>query len=63
MAYYRLYFRKDGPGRPISGVEQLDAPDDVAAARAAAAFAGTYAMELWCGKRMVRLYQLEATGT
>ena len=60
MAYYRLYFRKDGPGRPISGVEAFDAADDVAATREAAAFAGSHAMELWCGKRIVRLYAAKA---
>ena len=59
MSYYRLYFRKDGLGSPISGVEEFDAPDDGAAATAAAAFAGACAMELWCGKRMVRLYVME----
>ena len=60
MSYYRLYFRKDGPGGSFSGCEAFDARDDVAAATAAAAFAGPHAMELWCGKRKVRTFPAKA---
>lgn len=62
VAYYRLYFRGDGPTGPISGVEEIDAADDEAAAAEAAAFAGAPAMELWCGARLVRAYLTEAAG-
>ena len=63
MAYYRLYFREDGPTGPISGVEEINAADDMAAAAEASAFAGVPAMELWCGTRLVRAYALEAAAT
>lgn len=56
MSYYRLYYRRGGPGGPISGVDEIDARDDVEAAALAARQAGDHVMELWCGTRRIRSY-------
>lgn len=56
MSYYRLYYGGTGASSPFTGVEELDAPDDAAAAAQARRFAGQRAMELWCGTRKVRSF-------
>ena len=53
MAYYRLY-RLAEPGGKFVGFEEIEAEDDAAALRAAAAHLGPQALELWCGKRKVK---------
>ena len=58
MAYYRLYMMSGPEGR-IIGFEEIEAIDDVEAARLAEAHLGKHSMELWCGKRKVRSYAAE----
>lgn len=55
MAYYRLYILSGPEGRVV-GFEEIDATDDVAAARAAEAHLGAQPLELWCGKRKVKSF-------
>ena len=55
MAYYRLYILNRPDGRFI-GFEELEAADDVEAARQAEAHVGAQALELWCGKRKVKSF-------
>lgn len=55
MAYYRLYMMSGPEGRFV-GFEEIEAIDDVEAARLAEAYLGKHPMELWCGKRKVRSY-------
>jgi hypothetical protein len=60
VADYRL-FRKDGQGR-FSGVHEFAADDDAAAIRAAAKLQGPASMELWCGTRSVKQWDLAQNG-
>lgn len=53
MAYYRLYILNGSEGRFV-GFEEIEAADDVEAARAAEAYVGPRPLELWCGKRKVK---------
>ena len=53
MIYYRLYRVNPANGRFV-GFEEIEAPDDVEAVHRAAHFAGSQALELWCGKRKVK---------
>ena len=55
MVYYRLY-RLAEPGGRFVGFEEIEAADDVEAARLAEAYAGAQALELWCGKRKIRSF-------
>lgn len=55
VAYYRLY-RLAEPGGKFVGFEEIEAVDDVEAARLAAAHCGPRPLELWCGKRKVRSF-------
>jgi len=55
VTYYRLYMMSGPEGR-IIGFEEIEALDDVEAARLAEAYFGKHVMELWCGKRKVRSY-------
>ena len=59
MLYYRLYMLADLDGRFI-GFEEIEAPDDVEAARLSERFRGTYPLELWCGKRKVKAFPAKA---
>lgn len=54
MAYYRLYFLRDGH---FVRFEEIEAEDDVRAVRAASAQVGAQAMELWCGRRKVQSFE------
>jgi len=51
MSYYRLYLVENGR---FVGFEEIEAVDDVEALSAAEKRNGTHAVELWCGKRMVK---------
>ena len=51
MAYYRLYFVRDGH---FVRCEEILADDDGEALRAAGARAGPLDLELWCGRRRVK---------
>ena len=62
MAYYRLY-RLAEPGGRFVGFEEIEARDDVEAARQAAVHCGAQALELWCGKRKVRTFAPLSGGT
>lgn len=53
LAYYRLYLMAE-PGGKFVGFEEIEAADDVEAVRAAEAYPGAEARELWCGKRKVK---------
>lgn len=53
--YYRLYVLR-GPGGRFVGFEEIEAEDDVAAARRAEQFIGVRPLELWCGSRKVRSF-------
>ncbi len=53
--YYRLYVLKGPEGRFV-GFEEIEAEDDVAAARRAEHFVGERPLELWCGSRKVRSF-------
>lgn len=53
MAYYRLYFVRDGR---FMRFEEILADDDVQAVHRAAASAGDLGMELWCGRRRVKSF-------
>ncbi len=55
LAYYRLYMMSGPEGRFV-GFEEIEADDDVEAARLAEAHLGKHPMELWCSKRKVRSY-------
>lgn len=55
VAYYRLY-RLAEPGGKFVGFEEIEAQDDVEAARQAAVHCGAQALELWCGKRKIRAF-------
>jgi hypothetical protein len=55
VAYYRLY-RLAEPGGRFIGFEEIEAIDDVEAARLAEVHCGAQALELWCGKRKVRTF-------
>lgn len=55
MAYYRLYILSGPDGRFV-GFEEIEAADDVEAARAAEAHVGAQPLELWCGKRKVKSF-------
>ena len=55
MGYYRLYLL-DGPKGRFVGFEEIEAADDVEAARIAEALPGSQARELWCGKRKVKTF-------
>lgn len=55
MAYYRLYIL-NGPDGRFVGFEEIEAGDDVEAARKAEAHVGTHPLELWCGKRRVKSF-------
>ena len=60
MADYRLYHIRDGHFR---GVDHVEAMDDGAAIRTAAALVGEKAAELWCGDRMVRAFPAAGPST
>jgi hypothetical protein len=53
LAYYRLYFLSGPEGRFV-GFEEIEAADDVEAARRAEDHLGHQPLELWCGKRKVK---------
>ena len=55
MAYYRLYILSGPEGRFV-GFEEIEAVDDVEAARAAEPHLGAQPLELWCGKRKVKSF-------
>lgn len=55
LAYYRLYILSGPEGRFV-GFEEIEAGDDVEAARAAEAHVGPHPLELWCGKRKVKAF-------
>jgi hypothetical protein len=55
LAYYRLYILSGPDGRFV-GFEEIEANDDVEAARAAEAHVGAQPLELWCGKRKVKSF-------
>ena len=55
MGYYRLYML-DGPNGRFVGFEEIEAADDVEAARLAEQLPGAQARELWCGKRKVKTF-------
>jgi hypothetical protein len=55
MAYYRLY-RLAEPGGKFVGFEEIEAVDDVEAARQAEVHVGRQALELWCGTRKVKTF-------
>lgn len=55
LAYYRLYMMAE-PGGKFVGFEEIEAADDVEAVRAAEAYPGPQARELWCGKRKVKTF-------
>lgn len=55
LAYYRLYILSGSKGRFV-GFEEIEAADDVEAARQADAHVGAQPLELWCGKRKVKSY-------
>lgn len=59
LAYYRLYRLSDPAGHFV-GFEEIEAEDDVAAVRLAEVHRGPQPLELWCGKRKVRIFP--ATG-
>ncbi len=53
MAYYRLYFVRDGH---FVRFEEILADDDLDAVRLAGASAGSLGLELWCGRRRVKTF-------
>lgn len=53
--YYRLYMLSGPEGRFV-GFEEIEAEDDVAAARQAEQYAGERPLELWCGSRKIRSF-------
>ncbi len=55
VGYYRLYLLDAGTGRFV-GFEEIEAADDVAAARQADDVHPGRARELWCGKRKVKSF-------
>ena len=55
MAYYRLYFFDRGGH--IDQFREFEAPDDALAVAEAADWRELDAMELWCGRRMVRRWE------
>ena len=55
MTYYRLYLLANADGRFV-GFEEIEAIDDVEAARLAEAHLGPKPLELWCGKRKVKTF-------
>ena len=55
LAYYRLYILSGSEGRFV-GFEEIEAGDDVDAARQADAHVGAQPLELWCGKRKVKSF-------
>lgn len=55
LAYYRLYILSRPEGRFV-GFEEIEAVDDVEAARLAEAHIGAQPLELWCGKRKVKSF-------
>jgi hypothetical protein len=61
VAYYRLY-RLAEPGGKFVGFEEIEALDDVEAARLAGAHCGPQALELWCGKRKIRTFAPQDSG-
>jgi hypothetical protein len=62
VAYYRLY-RLAEPGGKFVGFEEIEARDDVEAARLAEVHCGAQALELWCEKRKVRTFPPQESGT
>ena len=60
LGYYRLYRLAEPNGRFI-GFEEIDAADDEEAARLAERHFGSHPLELWCGKRKVRLFSPAAS--
>lgn len=55
LTYYRLYLLSQS-GDHFIGFEELEAEDDVEAARLAEAQRGIHPLELWCGKRRVKSF-------
>ena len=55
VVYYRLYLLSSANGRFV-GFEEIEAPDDVEAVRMAENYAGPQGLELWCGKRKVKVF-------
>lgn len=55
LAYYRLYILSGSEGRFV-GFEEIEAADDVDAARQADSYVGAQPLELWCGKRRVKSF-------
>lgn len=55
LAYYRLYILSRPEGRFV-GFEEIEAADDVEAARQAETHLGAQPLELWCGKRKVKSF-------
>jgi hypothetical protein len=62
VAYYRLY-RLAEPGGRFVGFEEIEAIDDVEASRLAEVHCGAQALELWCGKRKVRTFPPQESGS
>lgn len=60
VAYYRLYLLAE-PGGRFVGFEEIEAPDDVEAARLAEGHVGEHPLELWCGKRKVKSFPARKT--
>ena len=58
MAYYQLYHY--APGRRFDHADRFRAEDDAAALDKANAKACGKDMELWCGPRRVRVFELTA---
>jgi hypothetical protein len=55
LVYYRLY-RLGHPGGRFVGFEEIDAADDVEAARLAEQYCGAHPLELWSGSRRVKSF-------
>jgi hypothetical protein len=59
--FYRL-FMLDARDRIVGPAEMLDADCDLSAITQAEAYPHPYAMELWAGERLVRLFEREGPG-
>lgn len=59
MLHYRLVFLK-APEGPVTGVEEIDARDDVEAVHVAGERTGPDMIEVWCEKRRVKRFAAAA---
>ena len=55
MIYYRVYLLSRDTEHFV-GFEEIEAPDDVEAARLAERHCGFHPLELWCGQRKVKSF-------